>query len=63
MHMQVSITVSVVGIQASGSLGLHGASRRNFLFVVQQDLTGIAKHGGRRSNQFPLISGNIYRWW
>lgn len=57
MHMQVSVMVSVVRVQASGSLGLHGVSRRNLVSVAQQDLMGTAKHGGRRSNQFPIIDG------
>lgn len=44
-------------VQASGSPGLHGASRGNLLSMAQQDLMGTTKHGGRRSNQFPVIDG------
>lgn len=58
MHMQASIMVSVVRVQASGSLGLQGTSKRNLLYVAQQDLIGATKHGGRRSNQFPVIDGD-----
>lgn len=45
MHTQVSIMVSVVSYQASGSLSLYGASERNLLYVTQQLLMGTARHG------------------
>lgn len=58
MPTQVSVMVSVVRVQASGSLGLHSSLRRNLLCEAQQDLMGTAKHEGRRSNRFPIIDGS-----